>query len=201
MIGINLGKNKETPLEEAAADYIAVMDVLADKADYLVVNVSSPNTPGLRDLQTRAYLESLLKAVVARRNALAEDLQRTVPLLVKLAPDLDVAGLNDAIEAIDHAGVDGVIATNTTIARDGLKSPRASEAGGLSGDPLTARSTEMVAQITRLTAGRLPVIACGGIMSVDDARAKIDAGASLVQLYTGLIYEGPGLARQIAAAL
>ncbi len=204
VLGVNIGKNKDTPLEEAAQDYLAVMDRLASFADYLTVNVSSPNTPGLRKLQTGARLEALLRQVVERRDALrgADPVaERPLPVLVKLAPDLSDADLDDALEAVDRAGIDGVIATNTTLDRDGLASEARSETGGLSGAPLTVRATRMVAEIVRRTGGRRPVIAVGGVMGPDDARAKIDAGAALVQLYTGLIYGGPGVVSDIARAL
>ncbi len=204
VLGVNFGKNKDTPLEDAAADYLAVMNELAQYADYLVVNVSSPNTPGLRKLQTGARLEALLQALVARRDVLRAELGTgagPLPLLVKLAPDLSDADLDDALEAIDHAGIDGIIATNTTLDRAGLRSPAKRESGGLSGAPLSERATRVVGEIYRRTGGKRPIIAVGGIMDVDDALRKIDAGAALVQIYTGLIYGGPGLVGRVARGL
>lgn len=201
VLGVNIGKNKDTPLEAAAADYVALLERFAPLADYLVVNVSSPNTVGLRRLQARDALEALLGEVAAARTRSVEALGRPVPLLVKLAPDLDDGELDDALGAVLGAGMDGVVATNTTLARDGLRSPAADEAGGLSGAPLTARSTAVIRAIHDRTGGRLPIVGVGGVASADDARAKLDAGATLVQLYTGLVYEGPGLVRRLVRAL
>ena len=202
VLGVNLGKQKETPLEEAGQDYLALLERFAPLADYLTINVSSPNTPGLRELQSRDYLEGLLSPLVWRRDELLSQLKGPVPVLVKLAPDLDDAQLDDALEAALGAGVDGVIATNTTISRPTLRTRGVSqEAGGLSGAPLTAMSTKMIQDITHRAGGKLPVVGAGGIMGPDDARAKLDAGAVLVQVYTGLIYGGPGLARAIVRGL
>ncbi len=201
IIGANLGKQKETPLQDAADDYEALMKVMAPVSDYLVVNVSSPNTPGLRELQTRAFLEELLTRLAAMRQTQQQRLDRRVPLLVKLAPDLTDDQLDDALEAMLTAGMDGVIATNTTIGRPGVDGPVADEAGGLSGQPLAPRSTEMIGAIHERTGGALPIIGVGGVAGPDDARAKIDAGATLVQVYTGLIYRGPGLVRSILRGL
>ncbi len=201
VVGGKNGKQKTTPLERAADDYETLMKRFAPLADYLAVNVSSPNTPELRQLQQREWLAPLVARLVARRNELAAGLGRSLPLLVKLSPDLSDAELDDALDVLLAAGIDGVIATNTTVSRDGLQSPLVREAGGLSGALLTTRSTAMVAAIVRRAGNRLPVVACGGVMSADDARAKLDAGARLVQLYTGLIYEGPGLVKRILEAL
>lgn len=201
VVGVNIGKNRETPLEAATADYVALLERFATLADYLVVNVSSPNTVGLRRLQARDVLEGLLKALVAARRPYVEGRAGALPLLVKLAPDLSAAELDDALDAVLAAGLDGVVATNTTLARDGLRSPRAAETGGLSGAPLAARSTAVVRAIHDRTGGRLPVIGVGGVAGPDDVRAKLDAGATLVQVYTGLVYEGPGLVRRILRAL
>jgi dihydroorotate dehydrogenase len=200
IIGVNIGKQRETPIEEAARDYTGLMRTLAPVADYLAINVSSPNTVGLRRLQAREALLELLQAVAAERASLAEQ-GRRVPVLVKIAPDLTDDELDDALAAILATGMDGVIATNTTLARDGLSSASAREAGGLSGAPLRDRSTAVVAAIATRTGGRLPIIGVGGVSSPDDAREKLDAGATLVQLYTGLIYEGPGLAAKIVRSL
>jgi dihydroorotate dehydrogenase len=195
VLGVNLGKNKDTPLEDAAQDYIFLMERFAPLADYLAINVSSPNTIGLRRLQARAALESLLAQVMHTRNALAASLEKPVPVLVKLAPDLSDQELDDALLPILDLGVDGVIAANTTLSREGLTSPLASQAGGLSGAPLRERSTQMVRQICQRTQGKLPVIGVGGVMCAEDFRLKLEAGACLVQVYTGLVYAGPGLVR------
>jgi dihydroorotate dehydrogenase len=204
VLGVNLGKNKDTALENAAGDYLALLRVFAPLADYLVINVSSPNTVGLRRLQARQALEELLQALADERRAQALRLGRNVPLLVKLAPDLNEAELDDAVEAILATGMDGVIASNTTIGRDAIRgsaSPAAAETGGLSGVPLRLRSTEMVRQICRRSGGKLPVIGVGGIDSPAAAQEKLDAGAALVQVYTGLVYKGPGLVRSILNGL
>jgi dihydroorotate dehydrogenase len=197
ILGVNIGKNKATPNEEAARDYLYLLDTFAPLADYLTVNVSSPNTPGLRALQTREALEGILGPLAARRRELARELGRPVPLLVKLAPDLEGAELEAALEGIAGCGMDGVILTNTTLRRDGLASPLASEAGGLSGAPLGEISLGVVKRAVRMLDGRLPVVASGGVMNAEDAQARLDAGAALVQVYTGLIYEGPGLVREM----
>ncbi|MBN1147587.1 MAG: quinone-dependent dihydroorotate dehydrogenase [Anaerolineales bacterium] len=201
VLGVNLGKNKDTPFEDAARDYLALMDIFAPLADYLAINVSSPNTVGLRRLQARQALDDLLGQLSARRQEQQASLGRRTPLLVKLAPDLTEAELDDALDVILQAGMDGVIAANTTLDRDGLGSPLAGEAGGLSGAPLEKRSTQMVLQIYQRTGGKLPIVAVGGVMCAADARAKLDAGASLVQIYTGLVYAGPGLVGQINRSL
>ena len=193
VIGVNIGKNKDTPDEEAARDYVSLVETFAPLADYLAVNVSSPNTPGLRKLQERGALEKILAPVDAARSRLG----RRVPVLVKLAPDLDDAGLDGALEAALGCGMDGIIAANTSVRRDGLRSPSAGETGGLSGAPLAALSQEFLAKVVRRLDGRLPVIASGGVMDAAGARARLDAGAALVQLYTGLIYAGPGLVKDI----
>jgi len=201
VLGVNLGKNAHTPLEQAHRDYVAVLDALYDVAAYAVVNVSSPNTQGLRDLQERRTLETLLGAIVTRRDSLARSTGRRVPLLVKVAPDLDWAQLGAVLEATYATGVDGIVATNTTLARDGLREAHRHETGGLSGEPLRRRSTEMVRWIARESGGRLPVVGAGGISHPDHALEKLDAGAVLVQLYTGLIYAGPSLPGRICRAL
>jgi dihydroorotate dehydrogenase len=197
VLGVNMGKNKDTPLEEAAQDYLSLARLFAPLADYLVVNVSSPNTVGLRRLQARDLLEALLEALAQERQAQVQRLGRPVPVLVKLAPDLEDAELDDALAAIQSSAMDGVIATNTTVRREGLRSPLAGESGGLSGAPLHARSLTMVRQIVERTQGRLPVIGVGGVMGAAEARAMLEAGAALVQVYTGLIYAGPGLVKRI----
>ncbi len=196
-VGINLGKGTATPLERAAEEYSDLVRRAHGHADYLAINVSSPNTQGLRQLQSRAWAADLLKAVAATR----DDLQPRVPLLVKIAPDLSPAEIDDLLAAIDAAGVDGVIATNTTVSRDGLPDEARGLAGGLSGAPLGARSTEVIRTIAHRTGGRLPIIGVGGVDSVEAALEKLRAGATLIQLYTGLIYRGPGLAAAINRGL
>ncbi len=202
-IGVNVGKNKATPNEDAASDYLACIDRLHHVADYLVVNISSPNTPGLRQLQEKDQLDRLLRACVAR---LAERAPGK-PLLVKLAPDLSPEALDEAVDVAVATGVAGIIATNTTLSREGVaRHPLAGEAGGLSGAPLERRATEVVRRCHARAAGRLPIVGVGGVMSAEDAYAKIRAGASLVQVYSGLIYGGPrfvprlneGIARLLA---
>jgi dihydroorotate dehydrogenase len=200
-LGINLGKNQDTPLDEASGDYLSLLRTFAPLADYLVVNISSPNTVGLRQLQAREALEGLLGVLAKERDLVSQACGRRTPLLVKLAPDLSRAELEDALCAIQENGMDGVIATNTTTARLGLRSRWARETGGLSGAPLGARSLEIVGAICRQVGGRLPVVGVGGIQDAASAQAMLDAGAVLVQVYTGLVYAGPGLARQILGGL
>jgi dihydroorotate dehydrogenase len=194
IVGANLGKNRDT--EDGAADYIAGVAAVSDLADYLVVNISSPNTPGLRALQARAQIEDLLTRVRDARRANAA--ARQPPLLVKVGPDLDEGELGDIAEVALATGVDGLIIGNTTLARPpSLKSPHASAPGGLSGRPLLAPSTACLASMYRLTRGTIPLIGCGGIASGADAHAKIRAGASLVQLYSALVFHGPALVGRI----
>ena len=201
VLGVNLGKNKDTPLERAVEDYLFLLANFAPLADYLVINISSPNTVGLRGLQARQALSELITPLVEQRQVQETTLGRRVPLLVKLAPDLSDRELDDALDVILGSGIDGVVATNTTVERDGISSSLAGETGGLSGAPLGERSTEMVRQIYKRTAGKLPIVGVGGVMGPDDARAKLDAGAALVQVYTGLVYAGPGLVREIVTSL
>lgn len=202
VLGVSLGKQKDTPLEDAAADYVAVMRAVWPYADYLAVNISSPNTPGLRQLQGGRYLETLLATLVAENCQLALGVAAAPkPLWVKIAPDLSDEELDEVLSALIGAGIDGVIATNTTLARDGLVDPHRDEAGGLSGRPLRARSTAMIAAIHRRTAGTLPIIGVGGIASAGDVREKLAAGASVVQLYSGLVYGGPQLPGRILREL
>ncbi|OGS01955.1 MAG: dihydroorotate dehydrogenase (quinone) [Elusimicrobia bacterium RBG_16_66_12] len=197
VLGVNIGKGKETPLESAPGDYGRLLLALGPWADYVAINVSSPNTLGLRSLQGRVYLEGLLAELVTLRARL----DRRLPMLVKLSPDLTEAGLDEAVDVIESAGVEGVIATNTTLAREGVESPLGSEAGGLSGKPLFRRALAAVERIVRRTQGRLPVIAVGGIRGGKEARAMREAGAALVQVYTGLVYRGPALVGEILEAL
>jgi dihydroorotate dehydrogenase len=199
-LGINLGKTKVTPLDQATEDYLGSFRLLADHADYLVVNVSSPNTPGLRELQDAAWLKPLLAALVRENRARAEAGRPRRPLLLKIAPDLTFPQIDAVLEVITDLGLDGIIATNTTLARPG-RFASVNEAGGLSGRPLQRRATEVIAYIARATAGRLPIIGVGGIHDEASAGEKLDAGASLVQVYTGMIYHGPLFARDLAWAL
>ena len=190
-VGINIGKSKSTPLAEAADDYRYTYDRVADAGDYFVVNVSSPNTPGLRELQNRAALEEILGGLADAGAA---------PLLVKLSPDLPEAAVEDAIGVVDDLDLDGIIATNTTTSRPAsLQSPQRAERGGLSGKPIEDLATDRVRFVAERT--DVPVIGVGGVSDAAGAYEKIRAGASLVQLYTGLVYEGPSLARDINAGL
>ena len=202
VLGINIGKNFDTPLERAADDYLACLRQVYPLASYVTVNISSPNTKNLRDLQRSGELAPLLGALKQEQQRLADRHGKYVPLAVKIAPDLDqqqIAALARLL--IDHH-IDAVIATNTTLTRDAVSGmPHANESGGLSGAPLTAMAREVVRTLSRALAGALPIIGVGGIMSAADAAAMIAAGASLVQLYTGLIYHGPALVGEAAAAL
>ncbi len=206
-LGISLGKSKATLLEEAEADYIASLDALYPYGDYFAVNVSSPNTPGLRELQERDRLDALMKALLGRLRERAEEERRPAPkpLLVKVAPDLDGAALDDVLGVCLARGASGLIAVNTTLSRDGLSAQTPStlrdEPGGLSGRPLLARALAAVRRLAERSGGRLPLIGCGGVSTPDDACRMLDAGASLVQLYTGFIYEGPGLPRRLVRGL
>lgn len=193
ILGLNLGKNKDTPLENAAEDYITLIRQFMPLADYLAINISSPNTVGLRRLQGREMLEGLLGAIAQERAAW----NSKRPILVKLAPDLSNEELDDAIGVIIDTGMDGVIATNTTLAREGLRSKHQGETGGLSGHPLTVRSEAVLEKVVKRLNGRIPVVSAGGIMSPADAKRRLEAGAALVQVYTGLIYAGPGVVKKI----
>lgn len=196
IVGANVGKNRET--EDAAADYALGVAAVVPLADYVVVNVSSPNTPGLRGLQARAPIEELLRRVLAAREQAAPDPAHRPPLLAKVGPDLDDAQLRDIAEVALASGIDGLIVGNTTLARPAtLKSRDRAETGGLSGRPLMAPSTECLRQVYRYTGGRLPIIGCGGVASGADAYEKIRAGASLVQFYTAMVFHGPGLVATI----
>ena len=197
VLGINLGKNKETPLEEAANDYIELMRRFMFYADYLTINISSPNTVGLRRLQGRDLLEQLLGAIQKERENISPGRGGNAPILVKISPDLNAEELDDAVGVILDKGLDGIIATNTTLAREGLKSMHQAEAGGLSGSPLAAGSEAVLRQVVKRVAGKIPIVSVGGIMSPDDAKKRLALGASLVQVYTGLIYQGPKLVQNI----
>ena len=202
VLGINIGKNFDTPLERAADDYLQCLEAVYSRATYVTVNISSPNTKNLRDLQSREKLDELLAALMSARASLAVKHGASKPLVVKIAPDLDASQVDAIAElAVKHA-VDGLIATNTTVDREDIAGHRhAGEIGGLSGRPLLARSTEVLARLNAALGARVPLIGVGGILSGADARAKIDAGASLVQVYTGFIYRGPDLIAQARSAL
>jgi len=202
VLGINIGKNFDTPNERAADDYVACLAAVYPHAHYVTVNISSPNTKGLRDLQSDAALDALLATLAAARERLEQQHGKRVPLLVKIAPDLEAEGIRRIAQSLVAHGVDGAIATNTTIARDAVAGlPHAGEAGGLSGRPLFEPSNRVVRALAAALEGALPIIGVGGILSGDDARAKVDAGATLVQVYTGLIYRGPQLVVDCAEAL
>lgn len=207
VLGISIGKSKITPLEEATEDYLASFDLVYKLADYIAINVSSPNTPQLRELQQSDQLSSLLTALQTRNRELQKLHRRAtpVPLLVKISPDLERRDLEMIVDVIERLRIDGIIATNTTIGRDNLRTDRkrveAFGAGGLSGKPLTDRATNMIAELYQLTRGRIPLIGVGGIFTAEDAWDKICAGASLVQLYTGFIYQGPLIVRRINEGL
>ena len=197
LIGGNIGKNKITPNYLAIDDYVTSFNMLFDFVDYFVVNVSSPNTPNLRDLQEKEPLTKLINSLISiNRNKI-----KPKPILLKIAPDLNNNQLIDIISIVKDTGLDGIIATNTTINRDNLKSVNKNELGGLSGKPLTSRSTEVIKFISKNSNKTIPIIGVGGINSVADALEKFDAGADLIQIYTGFIYEGPNLIRSINKAL
>lgn len=196
-VWVNVGKNKDTPNEEAAQDYLAGVQALYRVADGFVVNVSSPNTPGLRSLQAAGELSRLVGEVLAEVSRLRPGL----PVLVKLSPDMEPGDFAASVEAMAETGVSGLVVSNTTLARDGLTGDHRVETGGLSGRPLESRSTALISQAFRLTDGRLPIVGVGGVFTADDAYRKILAGASLVEVYTSLIYQGPGLPRRINAGL
>lgn len=197
-IGINLGKNKDTPNEQASSDYRHGLISLYDYGDYFVINVSSPNTEGLRDLQHVDALQKLLSSVLSTRDQLLGETSSFRPVFLKIAPDLTTEQMSEIIITAIKSGIDGIIATNTTISRENLhSSPYVQEAGGLSGRPLTERSTAWIRHIYQFTKGTIPIIGVGGIFSGADAYEKLCAGASLIQVYTGMIYEGPAIARKI----
>ena len=200
-IGINIGKSRIAEIDQAPGDYLESFARLADHADYVVLNVSSPNTPGLRQLQDEARLRELLAAVTQANKARASQPGKArVPLLLKIAPDLSYTQIDAVIGVVEDLGLDGLVATNTTLARPG---PFAgvSETGGLSGAPLLRRSTEVVRYVARATGGRLPIIGVGGVTDIESAAEKLDAGACLVQVYTGMIYRGPFFAADLARGL
>lgn len=207
VLGVSIGKSKVVPLEQAIDDYLQSFETVYPVADYVAVNVSSPNTPGLRELQRPDQLAALLQALQERNLELSKRYSRSraTPLLIKLAPELDRPALEQIVEVAMREGAAGLIATNTTTSRDGLQTPGQEVAecgeGGLSGLPLKQRSTSMIAKLHRMTAGSLPIIGVGGIFTAEDAWEKICAGASLIQLYTGFIYRGPGIVNDINKGL
>jgi dihydroorotate dehydrogenase len=207
ILGVNIGKSRNVAIEDAIPDYLTSFDAVYDVADYIAVNVSSPNTPNLRELQRPDMLGHLLQNLQRRNDELAHKSSRAgrKPLLVKIAPDLTAGEIESIVEVSTGQNIDGILATNTTVGREGLRSSQneiaACGEGGLSGAPLRGRANEVIAQVYRLTRGKLPIIGVGGIFTAADAWEKICAGASLVQLYTGFIYEGPGVARRINEGL
>ena len=202
ILGLNIGKNASTPIENAASDYLVCLEGVYPHADYVTVNISSPNTSNLRALQSDEALENLLGAIAQRREALAHRHARRVPIFVKIAPDLDQAQIDVIAAALKRHGIDGVVATNTTTSRDAVAGlPHAREAGGLSGAPLLAASNRVIRQLRSALGNGFPIIGVGGVMSAQDAVSKIRAGADVVQIYTGLIYHGPQLVSDAARAI
>ena len=202
IVGLNIGKNATTPIEQAADDYLLCLEEVFPHADYVTVNISSPNTKNLRDLQSDAALDALLAALQQRRTALQTASGRTVPMFVKIAPDLDTEQVDSIAETLRRHRIDGVIATNTTLDRSAVQGlPHADEAGGLSGAPVLQASNRVIRQLRAVLGIGFPIIGVGGVMSPEDACAKRDAGADLVQIYTGLIYAGPALVGDCAKAL
>lgn len=198
VVGVNIGKNKDVPNEEAVENYLASFDLVHPVADYIAVNISSPNTPNLRELQKAESLDELLSALQSRNRELGRK-----PLLIKIAPDLNDVEIELCVDVCQRYEIDGIIATNTTISRDGLRTENIDDigAGGLSGKPLLARSNEVISTIYKYSAGKLPIIGVGGIFTAEDAFAKIAAGASLLQAYTGFVYGGPRFARDVNEGL
>ena len=202
ILGLNIGKNASTPIERAADDYLSGLDGVYPHADYVTVNISSPNTSNLRELQNDAALDALLAKLSRRRDALQRRHGRKVPLFVKIAPDLDRTQIAVIADALQRHAMDGVIATNTTTGREAVQGMRhAQEAGGLSGAPLLEASNSVIRELRRVLGRKFPIVGVGGILSAQDALSKIDAGADVVQIYTGLIYQGPDLVTQCATAI
>jgi dihydroorotate dehydrogenase len=202
LLGLNIGKNAATPIEDATSDYLKGLDGVYPHADYVAVNISSPNTKNLRALQSDEALDSLLGAVAERREILVGQHGKRVPIFVKIAPDLDAAQVEVIAATLQRHGMDGVIATNTTLARDAVKGlSHAEETGGLSGAPVLQASNRVIRQLRAALGKKYPIIGVGGIMSAEDALSKIKAGANVVQIYTGLIYSGPDLVRDAALAI
>jgi dihydroorotate dehydrogenase len=201
VVGVNIGKNRDTPNERAVHDYVRCMEVLYPHVHYLALNVSSPNTKGLRDLQSAEHLTQLLRTLRGEREKLRDRHGRNVALVLKISPDIDEAAIADIAEAALREHADGLIATNTTVSREGVADlPHGMEEGGVSGAPLFARSTEVLRKFHDALKGEVPLIGCGGILSGADARAKFEAGAALVQIYSGLVFRGPRLVAECVHA-
>ncbi len=202
ILGINIGKNFDTPNHSAVDDYLTCLRAVCRRASYVAVNISSPNTKGLRELQAEEALSGLLAALKSEQAKLADTHGRYTPIAIKIAPDLESQALDDIARLLVKHRIDGVIATNTTVSRVAVKGlPHSDEAGGLSGRPLRAQATEVIRALAKAVDGALPVIGVGGIVSGTDAKEKVDAGATLVQIYTGLIYRGPQIVAECAAAV
>jgi dihydroorotate dehydrogenase len=202
ILGINIGKNFDTPNEKAADDYLICLRKVYEHANYVVVNISSPNTKNLRELQEKEALADLLAALKAEQDKLAETHRKYVPIALKIAPDLDENQVNEIADFLLEHKMDGVIATNTTLARDAVQDlPHADEAGGLSGAPVREKSTAIIRQLAQRLKGQIPIIGVGGILSGEDALEKMEAGASLVQIYSGLVYRGPKLVQDVCKTL
>ncbi|MDF2177526.1 quinone-dependent dihydroorotate dehydrogenase [Aliiglaciecola sp. CAU 1673] len=202
VLGINIGKNKDTPDEQALDDYLHCLNKVYEHASYVTVNISSPNTPGLRNLQYGEALDKLLAGLKSAQSRLADNHGKYVPLLVKIAPDLDDQQIDSIARSLSVAKMDGVIATNTTLSRQAVKDlPHGEEAGGLSGEPLTTMSQDVVVRLKHALGGAMPIIGVGGIHSAETAKSRLVAGASLLQIYSSFIYQGPGLVKEIVRAL
>ena len=202
VLGLNIGKNFDTPIDNAVDDYVACLRGVYPFASYVTVNISSPNTKGLRDLQAAEQLQKLLATLKAEQARLTKQYRKHVPLVLKIAPDLDLKSIREIAALTLESGFEGIVATNTTLSRDAVRDhPLAKESGGLSGKPLFSPSTEVLRELVKVLKGNIPVIGVGGIMSAADAKAKMNAGASLVQLYTGFIYHGPDLIRDAVREL
>ncbi len=202
VLGINIGKNLSTPVEQALSDYVTCFEKVYPQADYIAINISSPNTPGLRDLQNEDALEALLSGIGESRRRLEDEYQYRRPLALKLSPDIDMRAIGQIAAILQKHRVDALIATNTTLSREGVKdNAKAAETGGLSGAALRDRSRQVLSAFHRELGGDLPIISVGGIDSVEEAQIRFELGASLIQLYTGLIYRGPGLVGEITRAL
>jgi dihydroorotate dehydrogenase len=201
VVGVNIGKNADTPLERAMDDYVSCLRSLHSVADYIAVNISSPNTAALRELHAPERLEPLLTALLGERDTLLRGTTRTLPVLLKVSPDLELTSLESVATVARTVSLDGIIATNTTVRRDGVPADFVGQAGGLSGAPLRSLSLSAVASLRRLLGPHFPIVGVGGIDSPDTARAMRSAGADLIQIYTGLIYRGPGLIRRCVRAL
>jgi dihydroorotate dehydrogenase len=201
-VGVNIGKNAVTAIENAVDDYLIAMRAVYATADYIAINISSPNTKNLRDLQAPDSVAALVTRIVREGETLAQSHGKRKPIAVKIAPDIEDNLVTEVVSAIIHAGADAIISSNTTISRDRVSGhAAASEAGGLSGAPLTARADAMLARVVQASKGRVPIIGVGGVMAVADARRKLELGASLIQIYTGMLYRGPGFVGELVRGL